>query len=418
MTIRRQYSLPSCTLILDGLGNAPDGNNSRPLMSSLVNAECHLAGQSQPISGGMEFFQQLIATVSNYTQGMLSKIVQAPPSQHVGQVTLERGELENQHRLMAPGTGGSVVWNLSTVQLFDLVEAIDQFLADGSTLPELQVALRPAPKTASNQLARQAAPIGLGLSGLVATALAFAIMPTPLKVGAPVVVPTPLPSTQPAPSTKPSVPVSSNPAINNNATQVAFIKRKLRREISQNWEDRKGIPEKLQYKVSTNSAGEILKYEPIGELAKSKKELTPFPKLVPTPDTKTTNNLAEYTVGFTPNGALEINKFRVLKAAETLGATIQDQSKVQGLVAQVNTKVKLAGQPTFKQNLTYRVAADESGSIVDYEPLNQPAFDYEKETPLPQETKYDEQSAAGTKPLAQYTVTYQPNGMVKVDPRK
>lgn len=458
MTIRRQYSLPSCTLILDGLGNASDGNSSRPMMSSLVNAECHLAGQERPISGGREFFQQLIAAVSNYTQGLLSKIAQTPPSQQVGQVSIERGASESQHRLVAPGEGGAVEWNLTTVQLFDLVEAIDQFLADGSTLPDLQVALRPAPKTTSNQLARQATPIGLGLSGLAATALAFMVMPTPTKVVVPTAAPTPVTSTketkpsssakpsataQPgaskAPSTSPSSspaasaspaaspsasskpstsPVSSNPQINDNTTQVAFIKRKLRREINQEWTDRKGISDKLEYKVFTNSAGEIVKYEPKSALAKAKQDLTPFPKLVPSPDAQANTNLAEYTVGFTPNGALEINKFRTLKAAETLGAEIQDETKVQNLVAQINTKVQLKDKPTFKQNLTYRVAANESGEIVDYEPINQAAFDYEQETPLPKEAKYDEKSAAGEQPLAQYTVTYQPNGMVKVDPRK
>ncbi len=464
MTIRRQYSLPSCTLILDGLGNAADGNSSRPMMSSLVNAECHLAGQERSISGGREFFQQLIATVSNYTQGLLSKIAQTPPSQQVGQVSLAQGASESQHRLVAPGEGGSVEWNMTTVQLFDLVEAIDQFLADGSTLPDLRVALRPAPKTTSNQLARQATPIGLGLSGLAATALAFMVMPTPTKV-LPNISPTPVTSTQPAASTKetkppsstkpsatkptasaqpstsasssaapttsttpsaapsasskPSTsPVSSNPEINNNTTQVAFIKRKLRREINQEWKDRTGITDKLEYKVFTNAAGEIVKYEPNSELAKTKQELTPFPKLVSSPAPQATKNLAEYTVGFTPNGALEINKFRTLKAAETLGAVIQDNDKVKGLVAQVNTKVQLQDKPTFKENLTYRVAANESGEIVDYEPINQAAFDYEQETPLPKEAKYDEKSAAGEKPLAQYTVTYQPNGIVKVDPRK
>jgi hypothetical protein len=418
MTIRRQYRLPSCTLILDGLGNTSGGNESRPLMSTLVNAECHLADQPQAITGGMDFFQQLIATVSNYTQGLLSQIAQAPPSQAVGKIQIERAA-GDRHRLVAPGDDGNpVTWNLSTVQLFDLVEAIDQFLADGATLPDLQVALRSAPKTASKRLASQAAPIGLGLSGLAATALAFSIIPHPLKVGVPAINPTPQTSTQPAPSVKPSSPTSTNPQINNNATQVAFIERKLRREINQQWVDRKGIPEKVEYRVFTNSAGKILNYEPLGALASSKKDLTPFPKLVPQPDKATKLNLAEYTVGFTPNGALEIKKFRLLKASATLGNNIQDQAKVKTIAGLVNGKIQLQGKPTFKENLTYRVATDESGAVVDYEPINQPAFDYEQETPLPKVAQYDEDAAAGTKPLAQYTVTYQPNGMAKVEPKK
>jgi hypothetical protein len=199
---------------------------------------------------------------------------------------------------------------------------------------------------------------------------------------------------------------------------VAFIKRKLRRELNQEWTDRKGINSKLEYKVYTNSAGEIVKYEPKSELAKTKQDTMPISKLVSSSAPDTDQNLAEYTVGFTPNGALEINKFRTLKAAETLGATIQDNDKVKSLATQIDSRVQLKDTPTFKQSLTYRVAANENGEIVDYEPINQAAYDYEQETPLPKEAKYDEKSAAGEKPLAQYTVTYQPDGKVKVDPRK
>ena len=48
MTIQRQYSLPNCTLILEGLGdnaNTLAQTDSRPLMSILINAECYLSGK-------------------------------------------------------------------------------------------------------------------------------------------------------------------------------------------------------------------------------------------------------------------------------------------------------------------------------------------------------------------------------------
>jgi hypothetical protein len=429
MSIRRQYSLPNCTLILDGVGNSSRANNEqRPLMSSLVNAECHVSGQKQHISGGLEFFQQLITVVSNYTQGLLSKIVNETHAQQVGRVRLEKGQ---EHRLVAQSEQGEIDWQLSTVQLFDLTEAIDQFLADGSTLPNVLVAIQPAPKAASNKIATQAAPLGLGLSGLAATAMAFYLMPAPIKV-APTPEPVPAVTTAPAKTEKKSETTKSSsmatttadvvdpndPKINRNPTQVAFIERKLRRDINLEWSDRKGISDKLEYKVAANSEGQIVNYEAKNSSAKNLQSRIPLPKMVPSPTAESTEKLAEYNVSFTPNGAIEIKRSKLIKGDPTLGKEIKDADKVKTLAADLNAKVQLKGKPTFKQDLNYRVAADESGAIVDYEPIDQPAFDYEKDTPLPKVTKYDAEAAAGEKPLAQYTVTYQPNGMVKVNPRK
>jgi Domain of unknown function (DUF4335) len=461
MSIRRQYSLPNCTLILDGMGDSQRANESRPLMSTLVNAECHISGQKQHLSGGLEFFQQLITAVSNYTQELLSKVVNAPTAQQVGKIRLEKGQ---EHRLIASSEQGDVDWQLSTVQLFDLTEAIDQFLADGSTLPSMLVGIQPSPRAAKGVVSAQAAPIGLGLSGLAATALAFYLVPTPGKITVPVAATTPInksvdksvkstdkpgskqslpikatqvesPVSSPSPKASPS-PTSSppvgkaadrsavDPKVIDNPTQVAFIERKLRREISQEWKDRKGISDKLDFKVAANSEGKIVSYEPKNSSAESKKELIPLAKMVHSPEAPTESEnsqerkTAEYNVSFTPNGAIEIKRAKLLAGNPTDGQAISDTDRVKSLAKDLSDKVKLAENPTFKSDLTYRVAADESGSIVDYDPLNQAAFDYEKETPLPAVTKYDADAATGSKPLAQYTVTYRPDGKVVVNPRQ
>ncbi len=197
MTIRRQYSLPNCSLVLNGLGdfNPASNANTRPLMSTLVNAECYLVGQEQTINGGLEFLKQLISTVSNYTQRFLSSFTHPHLVEDGGLIRLEKGNLEHQHRLISKNDGNTTVWELSTVQLFDLAEAIDQFLADSMTLPDLVVALRPTPKGRNNQLTSQAAPIGLGLTGLAATALVFYLLPAPKNIAP--VVPQPVPQEQP-----------------------------------------------------------------------------------------------------------------------------------------------------------------------------------------------------------------------------
>jgi hypothetical protein len=473
MSIRRQYSLPNCTLILDGIGDASRSNEARPLMSTLVNAECHISGQKKPLTGGMEFFQQLITAVSNYTQELLSKVVNAPTPQQVGKVRLEKGQ---EHRLMAQSEQGQVDWQLSTVQLFDLTEAIDQFLADGSTLPTLLVGIQPAPRAAKGAISAQSAPIGLGLSGLAATALVFYLVPAPAKVtlpdpvanttpvsktsnkpksndkpptpaaspvGAkqsvpvtnPVASPTTSPistpsaspgqtsSPSPAASKKPVERSAVDPKINDNPTQVAFIERKLRREINQKWEDRKGISDKLSYTVTADEEGKIVSYVPKNSAAERKKEQVPLAQMVPADTEKTeetespTKKTTDFSLSFTPNGAIEIRRDKSLPGKITDGKPLADADRVKSLAKDLEGKVKLAAAPTFKNELTYRVATDESGEIVDYDPLNGAAFDHEKETPLPSVTKYNADAASGTKPLAQYTVVYKPDGKVDIKPR-
>jgi hypothetical protein len=466
MSIRRQYSLPNCTLILDGIGDASRSNEVRPLMSTLVNAECHISGQKKPLSGGMEFFKQLITAVSNYTQELLSKVVNAPTAQQVGKVRLEKGQ---EHRLIAQSEQGEVDWQLSTVQLFDLTEAIDQFLADGSTLPALLVGIQPAPRAAKGAISAQSAPIGLGLSGLAATALAFYLVPAPTRVtlpdpvantapvsktsnkpinkpptpaaktvgakqsipvtspvASPVTSPVSTPSASPSPaaSKKPVERSAVDPKINDNPTQVAFIERKLRREINQKWEDRKGISDKLSYTVTADEEGKIVSYVPKNPAAESKKEQIPLAQMVPADTEKTeatespTKKTTDFSLSFTPNGAIEIRRDKSLPGKITDGKPLVDADRVKSLAKDLEGKVKLAAAPTFKNELTYRVATDESGEIVDYNPLNGAAFDHEKETPLPAVTKYDAEAASGSKPLAQYTVVYRPDGKIDITPRK
>lgn len=60
MTIQRKYSLPNCTLLLEGLTESTNGapvNDMRPVLSILVNSECHLSHAKQPLIGGRDFLK-------------------------------------------------------------------------------------------------------------------------------------------------------------------------------------------------------------------------------------------------------------------------------------------------------------------------------------------------------------------------
>jgi hypothetical protein len=196
MTIRRQYSLPNCTLVLDGFsdGNSTTGiPDSRPVMSSLFNAECHFVGCEQPLLGGRDFLTSLVTTVSNYAQEFLSGIPRplvAQPAPSL--VSLVKGSRDNIHQLQATvdasndptkgidpnSVGKPTQVNLSTIQLFDLLEAIDQFLADKRTLPDIMIPLQPIRKAIAQPLAAQAVPLGLGVASLVAASLIGYALPS------------------------------------------------------------------------------------------------------------------------------------------------------------------------------------------------------------------------------------------------
>ena len=184
MTIRRQYSLPNCTLILDGLSNDTETTkDGRPLINILVNAECHFVGSNQILSGGRVFFENLVKATSAYAQEFLSGFAH-PYEAQSERVSLERTE-KNAHRLIWQPDAEQekrAEIELTTVQLFDLVEAIDQFFADSQTLPEFALSIEPVSqrhRQAEEPLVQRAAPAAIGTASLAFAAIAFFFVPVP-----------------------------------------------------------------------------------------------------------------------------------------------------------------------------------------------------------------------------------------------
>jgi hypothetical protein len=77
MTIQRQYSLPNCTLTLEGFG---DGTSNafdlRPVMAILTSAECKLV--DRVLRGGKDFLEGLMIATSRYAQEILSEFMFRP----------------------------------------------------------------------------------------------------------------------------------------------------------------------------------------------------------------------------------------------------------------------------------------------------------------------------------------------------
>ena len=209
MTIQRQYSLPNCKLVLEGWGDESESSatgfaETRPAMTILANAECHFSGQNQAISGDRAFLESLVTNTSQYAQQVLSGVPHAERrGQSASQVQLQQVS-PYVHRLIVRSPDSesdqshakpegeavssesppdsTVQLDLSTVQLFDLVEAIDQMVADAQTLPDIAVQLTPVPKrkaTSQEPVAERVIPAVIGISSLAAAAIALFFVPPP-----------------------------------------------------------------------------------------------------------------------------------------------------------------------------------------------------------------------------------------------
>ena len=99
-------------------------------------------------------------------------------------------------------------------------------------------------------------------------------------------------------------------------------------------------------------------------------------------------------------------------------AEITDRAKLDELALKVYDRINQTWQatPTFTQNLVYRVTASQDGAIGNFEPLNQPAKEFSKETPLPNLLKSGETTISSAAPVAKFTVVFAPTGTLEVNP--
>ncbi|WP_319420850.1 DUF4335 domain-containing protein [Pleurocapsa sp. FMAR1] len=190
MNTKRQYSLPNCNLVLEGMENVDpqsvDILDGKSPMSILINAECNFFNSNQQLSGGSVFLANLSKAVSNYAQGFLSGLSQ--PHKKTSQyprISIEQVAEQHCHRLtyeLEPGEETRTEVNLTTVELFDLVDAIDQFYADRTTLPNMSLELQSVSKRyrqPEQPLAQRLTPVVLGFTSLAVAAGAFFVIPPP-----------------------------------------------------------------------------------------------------------------------------------------------------------------------------------------------------------------------------------------------
>ncbi len=411
MNIQRKYSLPNCTLLLEGLSDASRAahfQELRPELSILVNAECYFTGYNQPLTGGREFFESLVRAVSAYAQEFLSNVPNPQAhNQDSELVQLEKIET-NRHRLIVNSEASQqgleadsnyakspIELDLNTVQLFDLVEAIDQFFADSQTIPELSLELQPIARRyggTSQALMKQAVPAGVGVSSLAISAIAFGLIPvpqvrqpqanlqsetptqtqkantsTPTPSATPMAneqsalvttTPTPTTSAVPTPGVTPTTSAVPTPGVTptpgtppgavkdleallttvpeiTDASQLRALNRQVYNTINPAWTSRTGLDKESIFRVGVAADGSIVGYKAVNKGSNDTVEKTPLPNLLYNPANRSpiaNEPIAQFRVVFNQQGELQVSPWRgYAKTPDVIGSKISDSNAVKDL---------------------------------------------------------------------------------------
>ncbi len=365
MTIQRQYSLPNCKLILQGLSDTGGTPNLSPgqVLSILMSAECHIHGQERPLTGGRDFFESLVRQVSSYAQEFLSGI-SSPRHDSESQELLQLQKIDvNLHRLTVSDgnvSGGNVtdkqperIIDLTTVQLFDLVEAVDQFFADSLTLPDFSLAVRPVSRRQAKSgepVAQKVLPAAVGMSGLAVAALALFLIPIP----------------------EVQRPKEPQPQSNESAGNL---------------------------ETSPTSTSE--------------------PGLNPTP-TPGSLDFSPESTAIDDSDRIDASEERLaeenLKSSLTTSSEITAPAEIEKLQNLLSAKINDAWTIEIKEDLIYRVTVAADGSIIGYKPINPAAADEVDKTPLPDLLNRQAVGGDNSQSTAEFKVLFTEKGFLEVEP--
>ncbi len=456
MTIQRQYSLPNCTLVLEGFGDASANSGElRPVMTMLTNVECRLMGKPV-LRGGKDFFEGLIATASLYAQEVLSGIRVPAADEDNQTVHLDRLGSDQHQLTFAPEDAETQVIELNTVELFDLVEAIDQFIADTQTLPQWSLGLRPASKRFAPRepLSKQAVPLAAGLSSLAIATVAFAAMPIPeikqpndlIFSATESIAKREEPASEAGPTEDGQTPAqpdeaatvssatspSSETAKITDPEQLAQLRSQLEKQLQTNFDPNTPVAATVNYEVILGQDGKILDYRPSNSESTDLVNQTPLPKLRynPVPGSEQPDEpVAIFQAAFTPEGVVRVNQTNDQQASTSTANDSATDSSAQTtrqrdqlielqkqLYNQIDQSWKAPNGLAFDTPLTFSVRTDETGKILDYTPYDQAAIEYKVETPMPRLSQEGNLAALPEGDFTRFKVVFNPDGRLEVNP--
>lgn len=382
MTVQRQYILPNCNLVIEGLIAGDESDPTSPL-TVVLNSEFTFPGTSDRLSGGREFLNAIVKTVSDYAQSLLSGVpypLEESPTE-TQPVTLTPAE-KHRHQLVATvaetdGATTQKTVELNSVQLFDLMEAVDQLLADNATLPDMTLQVAPLNRRharPAEPVTRRVIPAAVGISTLAASAALLFLVPVP--------------EFEPTPREEEEVSELVETEADNLATDDAAATAEL--------DDSATTDAPTDESPVAAADAEPADAEPSGE-----------------------DELAEAEDAVADPVAAGIALGRLSSAD-----AIADDGLLNDLEAELESKLETALEDLadgedlpFEESLTYRIAVSETGDILGYKYENDAALDYIDATPLPALTfiPVDVDSAVAER-VAQFRLTFDPDGTVMAEP--
>ena len=393
MQLQRNYTLPNCTLTLEGMSDPSQGMTPGAPMTILINAVCQFLGQKQPLKGGSDFFNSLVTTASSYAQEQLSGIRSQLSQQGLVQMQrLDNGLHEVAVYAEDQAVGGEPAQReeLSTVQLFDLVEAIDQFFADGTALPEMKLAIAPlAKRDVPSQVptAQRVVAPALGATGLAIAAAALFALPAPEITrpvdgeGNPIEA---VSETEGDDSTGASGEGDLDMPDNLVTDEIVLgaIQADLQNQLDSDWTESLGTTEDLSYRVTTSEDGTILGYEPLDEISREYESETPLLDSLYIPadgGSAEDQPLAQFKVSFIGDRDLEVEPFTVAdlgssvtsddQATLTTGETLEpdeDADSAQAELAEAEVEEEAEDETASEASSD----SDDAGSLLEAESLS------------------------------------------------
>ena len=197
--IERQYLSPNCILSLQGFSDDDSEAIPSPVMSVLAQAKCQIVGSPHTLQGGLTFLENLTQAISSYTQGLFSGLTHPWESSETSDyIKLQKMTDKNRHLLIwqeeKDNSEKQIEIELSTIQLFDLQDAIDQLCRDENTLPQIQDQLKPLSRRYRQSeitIVEQSTPAALGLVSFSVAALLLFLIPYPSEIKDPNLEPQP-----------------------------------------------------------------------------------------------------------------------------------------------------------------------------------------------------------------------------------
>jgi hypothetical protein len=355
MTVQRHYTLPNCNLVLEGL-NA-DASDPLSPMAVLMNVECYLPGATDAsLTGGREFLDSLVAAVSRYAQQLISGVEH--PRTALGAepplVEMKSGDGPYHHLIVRQQTPGQPLQDsearapldvkLTTVQFYDLLEAIDQLLADSQTLPDLQPQLQAISRRSvkpAEPVAKRAAPAAIGAAALAAAGIGLFFVPVPdfepsrsgqeseatideVDGAATPGSPSQDETTPEDQSSSSTTDPDGSPAVDAAAAGLdrladapaiadpellQTLQQNLRRRLAADWTPDPVPDNSWTYRVAVAENGDVLGYKYQDTAALENVATTPLARLAfdPVDETEPVQEpVAQFEVSFTPEGAVEV----------------------------------------------------------------------------------------------------------------